>query len=511
MKRFLMTATVASALFFCGCTERFASMDDVARTGNFTVGFSVRNVGTKAANPDETAIKDINMFVFNEYGVLEHRLFAENYMAAAENGEFSVDLTMNCRYRIYACANLGYAIDASTIQELLSHRHYIAYPDDYRIGIPMSGTLEITTGAGNEISVPLVRLFSRITLQMDRSRLDSGVEMNVRSITAGGCPKHVTPFSPNSITDTDGFFPAGFTRKDGETDMLNTKGTDGKSGTVSLYILENLHGELLPDNTSESKKFFPDGDARAGFCSFVELKIEYLSEKNYSAPGEYLKYRFYIGDSPSNFDVCRNTDYRVIISPSGDGLGEDSWRIVQDGMVHFIESIRLNYTSLTMNYYGQEISLNAYTEPEGIPSDRLMWYSTDEGVATVDGEGRVYARGEGTCSIVCSDAAGGNAFSECKVTVKVSPYYLKLYPGNFIRCRKGDEVSIFCEYFPPSAEFEIGIEELEYDRERGLYDYSVADDGKSVILRTKGTGTGMLYIEAGYPINQAEIVMIVID
>ena len=88
---------------------------------------------------------------------------------------------------------------------------------------------------------------------------------------------------------------------------------------------------------------------------------------------------------------------------------------------------------------------------------------------------------------------------------------MKIFPGNFIRCKKGDTVEIACSYFPPTAAFDIGIEELEYDKNRGIYDYAIGKDGSSVTLYTKERGSGLLYMEAGYPINYSELIVLVID
>ena len=86
-----------------------------------------------------------------------------------------------------------------------------------------------------------------------------------------------------------------------------------------------------------------------------------------------------------------------------------------------------------------------------------------------------------------------------------------IFPGNFIRCRQGDIISFQVDYFPDDAAFDIGIEELEYDKNRGIYDYEISEDGKSVTLYTKSRGSGLLYMEAGYPINDAEMIVLVID
>ena len=45
----------------------------------------------------------------------------------------------------------------------------------------------------------------------------------------------------------------------------------------------------------------------------------------------------------------------------------------------------------------------------------------------------------------------------------------------------------------------------------GERDYLISEDGKSVTIYTKAKGSGLLYMEAGYPINDAEMVVLVID
>ena len=152
-----------------------------------------------------------------------------------------------------------------------------------------------------------------------------------------------------------------------------------------------------------------------------------------------------------------------------------------------------------------------YLTPEGMGEEWLEWYSDDESVATVSDEGIVRATGEGECTVTCYVNDGSGCKAECLVTVDFAPYYMKVFPGNFIRCRKGDILNLKCDYFPTDAPFDIGIEELEYDKGRGIYDYVIGEDGKSVTLVTKSRGSGLLYMEAGYPVNQAEMIVVVVD
>ena len=63
---------------------------------------------------------------------------------------------------------------------------------------------------------------------------------------------------------------------------------------------------------------------------------------------------------------------------------------------------------------------------------------------------------------------------------------------------------------PEDAKVEFGREELEYDRERGIYDYTMDEDGKGVVLHLKGRGSGLVYVEAGMPVSDAAGITIVV-
>ena len=88
---------------------------------------------------------------------------------------------------------------------------------------------------------------------------------------------------------------------------------------------------------------------------------------------------------------------------------------------------------------------------------------------------------------------------------------MSVTPGNYIRGKIGDSIHIRCDLIPSDAPFDIGLEHLEYDRERGIYDYLVDEDGKGVVLTLTGSGRGMIYFEAGYPIDDAELVVVEVD
>ena len=198
------------------------------------------------------------------------------------------------------------------------------------------------------------------------------------------------------------------------------------SRTACLYILENLQGDLLPDARTEKDKVLDVSDALSSLCSYLEIKAEYLSGTYGTPPDEYLIYRFYLGESPVNFDVERNCEYGITIRPEGDGLQEDSWRI---------------------------------------DKSRLDRYG---------------------------------------------PAALEISPGNYVEGGIGDDIHIRASVTPEDAKVEFGREELEYDRERGIYDYTMDEDGKGVVLHLKGRGSGLVYVEAGMPVSDAAGITIVV-
>ncbi len=513
MVSMLLVSSMAAAVLSTSCSGIFDERGSVVRQNakHAVIRFGIAGGMTKAQDPDESHISDMNIFVFNALGVLEGRTFMSGLNGSVESIRWSMDLLENVEYSIYACANFGYAMNINSHEELMNFRYHIAYPDDYSIGMPMCGVLEKITVSDEDILIPLERLMAKISIRIDRSRLDSDVEFNVKSIKVEGCPRTITPFHRSHISDPLDFFPSGFLRKDYETDILNTNHNDGVSGEVCLYMLENMQGDLLPGNTDESLKVLPENDGRRELCSYIEIKSEYLSDSHYSKDGEYLVYRFYPGENPGNFDVCRNCEYKICIIPDGSGLNGTEWRIDKTGLESFPKTLELSYSSLNFSYIGETTTIHPYLTPEDSGGDRLFWDSDDKNVATVSSDGTVTARGEGSCRIICYSADGSGCSAECIVNVKQSAYYMKIFPGNFIRCKKGDTVEIACSYFPPTAAFDIGIEELEYDKNRGIYDYAIGKDGSSVTLYTKERGSGLLYMEAGYPINYSELIVLVID
>lgn len=400
--------------------------------GMVSIAFTPGILHTKTYDPEENKISDLNVFIFDENGILEEsRYLQHSGLQIDGNTVFcNIRCVLNTELQVFACANVGFRInDINDIDDLNKFRYYMSYPDEYSRGIPMSGSSGKVkvSNEKNSIVVKMERLMSRISVSVDRRALKKNVRFNVRSIRIGGCPKSANMFARSKAEGKGDTFGQGFMKRYAETDDLNIDETAGVSREVDVYMLENMQGNLLPSAKTEADKVLDLSDALSEVCSYIEMKIEYKSDSLYSRPEEYLTYRFYLGDSPSNFDVERNCHYHLTVKPIGAGVPESSWRVDKSGLAAY-----------------------------------------------------------GTTSI-------------------------KLHPGNYIEGKVGDKVHLWAETDPAGARLTFGEEELEYDKSRGLYDYTMDRDGHGVTLHLKNKGSGIVYIEAGAPVSDAAMAVIVIN
>lgn len=85
------------------------------------------------------------------------------------------------------------------------------------------------------------------------------------------------------------------------------------------------------------------------------------------------------------------------------------------------------------------------------------------------------------------------------------------YPANYIRGNIGEKVHIWCEFSPWFAPFDVGASYMEDDKAEGLYDYVIDEDGHGATLTLTGPGRGLIYMEAGEPVNDAALFIIEVN
>ena len=322
------------------------------------VHFESSGYATKALDPDEQKITDISLMVFDETGDAEECIWIPKAGGTAE-----LTLVKGKSYDFRACANFGYQVYADHISELEEVTFHMAYPDEYREGMPMYASADdVIIGADGTVHLAFDRLMAKITVRMDRSRLSDGVEMYVRSARICNCPKVTNVFVPNKVTGSDKCHNVGFSRNDHETSVLNISGPDGKSGDVAFYMLENMQGEEEPD---------------PNVCSYIEMELDYMSDTKYST--DPLKYRFYLGDGMGNHDVERNTHYKILVCPEDDGLSDDDWRVDKEGLR---DNVPVTFASYPSSYIrgdiGDKIHIWCEFTPEDTPFDVGEEYMKDD-------------------------------------------------------------------------------------------------------------------------------------
>ncbi len=406
---------ILTALALAGCSAATVPDETEVR-----ISFSGGGLQSRALDPDEYMISDISLMIFDGTGAAE-----ECFWLDGGQTECTARLMTDKKYIFCACANFGYQVYADNMAELDEIAYHLAYPDEYRPGIPMYAYQEVIIREGSgEITVNLERLMAKISLRMDRRELSDGVEMFVRAVRIGNCPRRVTVFKDSRAASEDECFPAGFSRSGAETDPLNTVTESGMSGYISLYMLENMQGSIQADGDSD--KVFGDDDYRRNVCSFIEMELEYMSG-NYYSGGKGLIYRFYLGEDRNSLDVERNCHYRITVTPEDDGLSENSWRI-------------------------------------------------DKGDLMYSG-----------------------------------PTSFKAYPSDYIVGDIGDRIHIWCDVFPEDTPFDVGISYMEDDRANGIYEYELDENGHGAVLTLTGPGTGLIYMEAGPPVNEAALFFIEVN
>lgn len=261
---------------------------------------------TRSSDPDESLITDYNLYIFNQFGVLEKKVYIPRREYPGASPSCTARLVKEAPYIVLAAANLGYELNFGSQEEALAYRYHMAYPDEFSQGMPMAAFMEAAV-AGNDarIEVPLERLMSRIDLMVDRRALNEDVSIRVTSVQVGNAASSALLFGESRVESWGHLFTEGYSKTGQDIYNLNHDTLEGISGAVPLYFLESRSGGLAQ--------------------TYIEVKADYHSSVCHTRPGESLVYRFYITEDG---DARRNCLYTIILKPSASGLEcPDGWRL----------------------------------------------------------------------------------------------------------------------------------------------------------------------------------------
>lgn len=289
-----------------GCT---AELND-GEYGSTEIILDCGEEACRSSISSEDGIWDVNLYVFAENGMEEFHRYIEYGNALHISTEISVRLVKSREYTIVAFANAGFDTgDFQDWQTMKKWKYYLAYPDGGNRGIPMCGVCEGFLHDGNaKVTVQLERLMSRISIRLDKSRLDKDIDFHIMRATIGNCPKCMTPFSESPRENAD-YFAYGYS-----CEWFSDK---WDSAPVNVYMLENKQGHLDRNR-----------------CSYVELEIDYNSPECHSSDSRGLVYRFYIRENDS-YNVLRNSIYNITVCPRANGLMcDDDWRVDKSSLIY---------------------------------------------------------------------------------------------------------------------------------------------------------------------------------
>lgn len=303
MKRYFIETALCCVLaaFPCSCRGTLAGCDDGIRQA---IVLDCGRIETKAVAADEDAVWDINLYIFGEGGLLEDHEFTR--YPSPKYGEIHLlsDLILHREYTIAAVANAGYDMGVMDWDDFKKASYHLSRPDGFTHGMPMAGkVMKYRPSLEPEsLNIDMERLLSKVTVKLDRSRLDRDVDFNVALVRVGNCPKTAGILPPSRIESPSEVFQSGYYTEGGDIN--------------DVYLLENMQGMLDKD-----------------LCSYIELEIDYESPVYYTADGRCLKYRFYLREGNS-YMVQRNCHYTVTVCPQRDGLlCEDSWRVDKSALM----------------------------------------------------------------------------------------------------------------------------------------------------------------------------------
>ena len=267
---------------------------------------------TRSGDPDESLITDYNLYIYNSFGLLEKKVYVPRREFSGGSASFTARLVKEAPYTVLAAANLGYELVFGSLEEAISCRYHMAYPDECTQGIPMAACMtEAVAGKDSKIEVPLQRLMARVDLRVDRRALNQDVSIRITSVKVGNAASSVLLFVDSRVEAWGHLFTEGYTKTVQDVYNLNHDTLDGISGTVALYLLESRTGGLAKP--------------------FIEVLADYHSSSCHTRPGESLVYRFSITEDG---DVERNCLYPIILRPTGTGLEcPDGWRLDKEALV----------------------------------------------------------------------------------------------------------------------------------------------------------------------------------
>ena len=255
-----------------------------------------------------------------------------NYLLDIKSGESS---TNNRKVYIIANAeNLKYT-DVGTIDELkaLSFATDGVNPELIMVG----GEYDCSPTGNAFVDAKLTRIYSMVTVKID-NQLDPKKKIQITPISLKlmNVPKNGNLFQENKITSSNESQPGYSISNDAGIDLSDHE------NAIPFYLYENLQpvgknvgGEQKDKTPADYDLGTPESVIKSSEkkCSYIEVEALYIKNGVPGGAGSgKITYRFFLGeDAVNNFQVFRNTWYKVTLTLHGDGgKDENTWRVDTD-------------------------------------------------------------------------------------------------------------------------------------------------------------------------------------
>lgn len=284
------------------------------------------------------AIRNINALVFcYESSGLK---FEPNRSRYFEDTSIRLLLDGSKAYKVYFLANCGDGIleqacqlgDSESIIENLRVEYSNFAHNVQNSGLPMICQTEIRAGsASRTIQLVFKRLYSRVAIQVDCSELEYS-SYKIKNLRLVNAPKAIYPLADASkIRDTRDACDYSEADAASKQDIVLLN----RNNTAYFYVLENVQGELLPDNYDCTAKApwnliqngygkLLDNNCLTSICMQVSADTPWATYNNIDMQA-YLG-----GNATSDFSIVRNTAYVLTLKLTADQVIRSEWRIEPD-------------------------------------------------------------------------------------------------------------------------------------------------------------------------------------
>lgn len=386
----ICAAISAVTMLSCSASEEM-ELNDIPDSGNpqnmvsVEIEFNVPQLDTKSRTyghsefiAEEDRINWFRYYVYDSKGMLS------GYGKCGSSAEtrVSMHLNSNAEYTMYAIAN-GPEISPvpATENDILNSAYQneslgglnSEVEDCPRLMMTAIAALEANDD-GYKVRLDFRRMTARIGLSFDTSALNNDVSLEIKEVSVVNIPSQVYYFKENA--------PVEGLKCLSSACSVVPSGLDDK---VVFYCYENVQGELLPGNSSQMTKFFPESSRYNELCTYICVKGTYSSPRK---RGEII-YRLYPGRDASDFSLERNSVYDVNIKFSAEGgVDEVSWRVVTDGLETLTTGVEVRMDDYELNE-NEKVPFMAVVSPEDASRKHLNWQISEPGIAgfcTADGK-----------------------------------------------------------------------------------------------------------------------------